>query len=44
MDMTGQQWLVFSNNVSDGMLESCPGNIVLECVIPKFPLPKAITS
>jgi lipopolysaccharide transport system ATP-binding protein len=38
MDMTGQQWLVFSNNVSNGMLESCPGNIILECVIPKFPL------
>lgn len=38
MDMTGQQWLAIINNVSDGMIESCAGNAILECIIPKFPL------
>ncbi len=38
LDAMGQPWFVLSNNVSDGMIESCPGQTVLECVIPRFPL------
>jgi lipopolysaccharide transport system ATP-binding protein len=38
LDKMGQQWLVFSNNVSDGMIESANGHAVPECTIPKFPL------
>ena len=37
-DMMGQQWFVLSNNISNGMIESCPGQVVLECHIPKLPL------
>ena len=38
MDTMGQPWFVLSNNVSDGMLETCPGENILECGIPRFPL------
>ena len=37
-DLTGQQWFVLSNNVSNGMIERCNGNAILDCFIPKFPL------
>ena len=38
LDKTGQPWLVFSNHISDGMIDSSTGQPVLECIVPKFPL------
>lgn len=37
-DRIGQPAFMLSNHVSNGMLESCQGNAVLECIIPKIPL------
>lgn len=37
-DKMGQSWFVLNNNISNGMIEQCPGNVVLQCKIPKLPL------
>lgn len=37
-DILGQQWFVMNSKLSDGNIEKCPGNTVLECHIPKLPL------
>ncbi len=37
-DKMGQQWFLLSNNISDGTFGQCPGQAILECEIPKFPL------
>lgn len=37
-DKMGQIWFLLSNAISDGIILQCPGDSVLECEIPKFPL------
>lgn len=37
-DKMGQQWFLLSNTMSDGTFLQCPGEVVLTCVIPRFPL------
>lgn len=37
-DFLGRQWFVLNNSISDGVLESCPGNTSITCAIPKLPL------
>ncbi len=37
-DKMGQQWFLLSNTISDGTFTQCPGEAILECQIPKFPL------
>ncbi|HUR30802.1 MAG TPA: Wzt carbohydrate-binding domain-containing protein, partial [Saprospiraceae bacterium] len=37
-DKMGQSWFVLNNNISNGMIESCPGKVVLQCKVPKLPL------
>ncbi|MGB4848569.1 MAG: ABC transporter ATP-binding protein [Saprospiraceae bacterium] len=37
-DKMGQQWFLLSNTISDGTFLQCPGEAILECEIPKFPL------
>lgn len=37
-DALGQQWFVMNSKISDGLIERCDGNVVLECHIPKLPL------
>jgi hypothetical protein len=37
-DKMGQQWFLLSNTISDGTFLQCPGEAVLECDIPSFPL------
>jgi len=37
-DFLGRQWFVLNNTVSTGIIESCPGNVMINCSIPKLPL------
>jgi len=37
-DKMGQQWFLLSNTISDSTFLQCPGEAILECEIPSFPL------
>lgn len=37
-DFLGRQWFVLNNSISSGIISNCPGNVSLNCTIPKLPL------